>query len=189
MFKRLVLGTFTFFIFYFVFIPNAFAQTGPANLYKVSVTRFELFNGSAWVIIFDGQSITIDIASANAGGVAGNFISGVTVPDGTYTRSRVTVSTTFAIKGTDGAGNYTTATIGPGTGCTLTTTAASEAECTITINTVPTDTTTFTNPITITNGIPSHKVRVSFDVSTAIQNISGELFPAAPTVTVTTIAL
>lgn len=163
---------------------------GPANVYKVTLTKFELFNGTSWVTIFEGSSTTIDIASASAGQAAGNFISGSTVPDGTYTRSRVTPSASFTIKGNDGAGNFTTATLGPGGGCTPTATAALEAQCTVSVpGGVTADTTTFSTSITMTNGVASHKVRVSFDVSTAIQTVSGEMFPAAPTVTVTVIAL
>ena len=173
----------------FVMIPITWAA-GPASMYKVTLTKFELFNGASWVTILDGSSTTIDIASASAGQAAGSFISGVTIPDGTYTRSRVTPSATFTIKGNDGAGNFTTATIGPGGGCTPTTTAALEAACTVSVpGGVTADTTTFSTSISMTNGVASHKVRVSFDVSTAVQTVSGEMFPAAPTVTVTVIAL
>lgn len=40
-------------------------------------------------------------------------------------------------------------------------------------------------PITVTNGVADRKVRVSFDVSAAVQLLGGELWPAAPTVTQT----
>jgi len=171
----------------FAMTPLTWAN-GPANVYKVTLTKFELFNGTSWVTIFEGSSTTIDIASASAGQAAGSFVSGATVPDGTYTRSRVTPSASFTIKGSDGT-NFTTATIGPGGGCTPTPTASLEAQCTVSVpGGVTPDTATFTTPITMTKGVASHKVRVSFDVSTAIQTVSGEMFPAVPTVTVTVIA-
>ncbi len=180
-----------FFIFILMIFLGTFSAlaVGPATVYKVTLTKFELWNGTAWITILDGSSTTIDIASASSGAAAGNFISGVNIPDGTYTQSRVTPSATFTIKGNDGS-NYTTAAIGVGSGCTATEIAASAAECTVTIpGGITANTAIFSGPITMTGGVASHKVRVSFDVSTAIQTVVGELFPAAPTVTVTIIQL
>ncbi len=165
---------------------------GPANIYQVRIAKLELNNGTAWVTVYEGTSTAIDIASVGAGALAGNFMSGLSVPDGTYTQSRVTPSQTFKIKGDDGAGRYTTAAIGGNGGCVFTNVAAAEAACDITIATAITPTTTtFTGPITVTNGSASHKVRVSFNVSAAITYNAGanELFPAVPAVTVTTIAI
>jgi len=159
--------------------------TGPASLYKVRVSLFELYNGTSWVTIFSGTSTTLDIAAASSGSAAGSFFAGQTVPDGVYTQSRVTVSPVFIISGRDGA-SYTTATNGPGSGCVVGA-AAQEAACTITLTggNVPTaETHDFSStPITVQNGVADHKVRVSFDVSNSIQLNAGELFPAAPTVT------
>lgn len=164
---------------------------GPANVYEVRVAKFELFNGTSWVTIFEGTSKAIDIAATNSGQVAGQFFTSLAVPDGTYTRSRVTPSQVFQIKGNDGS-RYTTASSGPNGGCVYTTTASAEAACSITItDAITPETTTFSSPIVINNGVPSHKVRVSFDTSGAIQynSLADEIFPAAPTVTVTVIAL
>ena len=112
-------------------------------------------------------------------------MSGLSVPDGTYTQVRVTPSPTFIISGHDGA-SYTTATVGPGGGSTAGT-SAQEAQFTITLTggNVPTSQTQdFSGtPITVTSGVANHTVRVSFDVSNAIQTILGELWPAAPVVT------
>jgi hypothetical protein len=165
--------------------PSAAWATGPASLYKVRVSLFELYNGTSWVTIFSGTSTTLDIASTSSGSTAGNFFAGQTVPDGVYTQSRVTVSPVFIISGHDGA-SYTTAANGPGTGCVVGAVAA-EAACTVTLtggNVPAAETDTFSSPITVQDGVADRKVRVSFNVSNSIQLIAGELFPAAPTVTV-----
>ena len=164
---------------------------GPANSYKVTITTMELYNGSSWVTVSSGSSTTIDIASATSGGAAGNFFSGLSIPDGTYSQVRATPSATFVIKGNDGSGRYTTATNGPNSGWVFSTVASAEDSCTVTVASISAKTTVLSSPITVTGGVASHKVRVSFDTSTAIQYNAGanELFPSAPTVTITTIAL
>ncbi len=171
--------------FILMFIPSSFA--GPATVYKVTLSRFELNNGTSWITVFDGTSASIDIAAVSGSGSAGNFLSGLAVPDGTYTQVRVTPSATFTIRGNDGS-SYTTATIGSGGGCTVGN-ASQVAECTLTISPAPSaKTEDFSGtPVTVTDGVANHKVRVSFDVSNAIQ-LQGapgnqELFPAAPSVT------
>lgn len=162
----------------------AFA-TGPADVYKVRLSKLELFNGTSWITVFQGTSSALDIASVAAGSSVGTFMSGLSVPDGTYTQVRVTPSPTFIISGRDGA-NYTTATAGIGGGSTPGN-AAQEAQFTLTLtgaNVPGADTQDFSaTPITVKDGVANHKVRVSFDVSNAIQLQGGELFPAPPTVT------
>lgn len=166
----------------------AFA-TGPATVYRVNVIRFELFNGTNWITVFEGTSSVLDIASVSAGSSAGNFFSGLSVPDGTYTQVRVTPSPTFIISGNDGA-SYTTAIVGPNGGSTPGT-AAQQAECTITLagaNIPAAQTQDFSaTPITVKDGVANRKVRVSFDVSNAVQRINppNEIWPAAPAVTMT----
>jgi hypothetical protein len=163
---------------------------GPASIYEVRIGKFELYNGTSWITVFEGTSSVIDIASVNSGQMAGQFMSGMSVPDGTYTQSRVTPSQTFKIKGNDGSNRYTTGV--DGTGCTYSNAASNEASCEFTVSQAITpDTTTFSTPIVMSGGVPSHKVRVSFDVSQAItyNALADRLFPAQPTVTVTLIAV
>ncbi len=168
-----------------IFSSMAFAA-GPASIYKVQISKFELYNGTNWITVFEGTSSTLDIAAVSAGSSAGNFFSGISVPDGTYTQSRVTPSPTFIISGNDGA-NYTTATVGAGGGSTPGI-AAQQAECTITLTgaSIPTvsDPQDFSaTPITVKDGVANHKVRVSFNVSAAVQlQGDGLLYPAQPTV-------
>lgn len=172
------------------FAPVVWAN-GPANVYQVRISKMELWNGTSWVTVFEGTSTAIDIASVNSGTVAGQFLSGLSVPDGTYTQCRVTPSQVFNIKGNDGA-RFTTATNGANGGCQYTANSALEATCTVTISTpIDPDVTTFSSPITMQNGAASHKIRVSFDTSSAVQYnaLADELFPSTPTVTVTVIAL
>ena len=111
----------------------AFAAPGPASAYKVRLSKFELFNGTSWITAFEGTSATLDIASVSIGSAAGDFMSGLSVPDGTYTQIRVTPSPTFTISGRDTLNNYTTAALGVGGGCTPTLIAGQQAECTITL--------------------------------------------------------
>ena len=185
---RFVFSLFVFVASLFVFTLPLFAAPGPADYYAVTITKLELYNGTSWVTVFEGTSSELDIASVSSGASAGNFFSGA-VPDGTYTQVRVTPSPTFKIRGRDSLNNYTTATNGSGGGSTLTTDINLKATCTITLTggNVPTaQTQDFTaTPITVTDGVANRKVRVSFDVSAAVQLLSGELWPAAPAVTMT----
>lgn len=165
------------------------SATGPASVYKVRISKFEIFNGAGWITLFEGTSSDLDIAAMSAGSSAGNFFSGLSVPDGTYTQIRVTPSPTFVFSGNDGA-NYTTAAVGVNGGSTPGT-AAQQAECTITLTggNIPTaQAQDFSaTPITVKDGVANRKVRVSFDVSNAVQYLAApnEVYPAAPAVTMT----
>ena len=151
-------------------------------------------NGTAWIIVSNGSSTTLDIASVNSGQAAGNFFAGLVVPDGSYTQVRVTVSPTFTISGSvgsDGSPIYTTATLSGGI-CVSTSSSANQAECTVSVPGGLPDPTPDNLPTTlvITGGVPSHKIRVNFGVSTAIEEgVSELLFPGTPTVTMQMIAL
>ncbi len=184
---KLPLKGFVLIVMIFVFTAPAFAA-GPASVYKVKLSKFELWNGASWVTAFEGTSSALDIASVSAGAAVGNFLSGLTVPDGTYTKVRVTPSPTFIYSGYDGA-NYTTAGTGVGVGSTPGT-AAQQAEFTMTLTggNIPTaqgDSQDFSaTPITVIDGGADKIVRVSFNVATAIQlQGDGKLWPAQPVVT------
>lgn len=181
--------------FFLVFMLGVLFSTpgsadGPSNVYKVTVTLFEMYNGTSWVTVSNGTSTTIDIAAANSGQAAGNFFAGLNVPDGTYSQVRVTPSATFVVKGNDGAGRYTTAANGPNGGCVYSNSAAAEAQCSVSVPGGITATPdVLSTPVTVTNGIASHKVRVNFNTSNTIQYnaLANELFPGTPTVTMTLI--
>lgn len=189
-----------------LYSPFVFAQgvlyTGRATVYKVTMSSFEIDNGdgSTPITAFSGASATLDIASAaDTNTSVGNFLSGLTVPDGSYSRVKPTPSGTFTIAGSvthAGNGNtyYTRSTTGSGTGCTVSTTPPAQ-ECTVNLNVGPQDWQNLPGTITVTNGIPSHRVRVRFNTSAALglYTVGGddppfEIFPQQPQTTVTLIA-
>jgi hypothetical protein len=160
-------------------------------VYKVTVTKFEMHNGTSWITVSSGNSTTIDIASAQAGAVAGTFFSGLSVPDGSYTQVRVTISDTFTISGRVGS-NYTNGQISNGI-CAVTAVAASEAPCTVTVpnGLPPPSADALPATLAITNGVPSHKIRVTFNVNNAIDDsgAGGLMFPGTPSVSMAMVAL
>lgn len=180
----------------FLMTQAAFAQaalaTGQATEYKVYITKFEVYNGTDWVTAFEGTSSVIDIAHVERGQSAGNFMSGLAVPDGTYTQVRVTPSGTFVIKGavTYNSTTYITTgnTVIGGGGEAAEGVAADAVETTLTLSGVTASIDTLPSPITVTNGVPNYKVRVSFNVENALglQNYGPgtyQFFPEIPVVT------
>lgn len=186
-----------------LFFNSVVFAVSTTNKYEVRLTKFELYNSDTaqWVTIFEGSlSSPLDIASVSSNQLVGSFLSGLTVPDGTYSRARATPSTTFLIRGnvTSGATTYyTTAgtvTVAGRTASRATLTAASVANCTTVV--LASDINVgqgqaFTGgSLTVTNGIPSHKVRVSFDLSDALTVDTSDpanpvIFPGGPTITLT----
>lgn len=162
-------------VFVFISTSAVLAANGPASVYKVTLTKFELWNGTGWITAFSGTSVTLDIASASDTSTSvGSFLSGLIVPDGIYTKVKVTPSGTFTISGRDSDYNYTTATVGPGNiGSTPTNNAALQAECTMTVNIADPEEMPLPTPIVVKDGAPDHRVRVKFDTSTMIQNQGG----------------
>ena len=166
--------------------------TGTPTIYKTALTKFEISNdgGATYITLFTGTSDYMDIASANAGQAAGNFFSGLSIPDGTYTHVRVTPSGTFKMRGTVSIGGTVYYTKSDGT---FSNSSADLAEATITVPvTLTANVQALSTPITVKNGVPNHKVRVSFNVSNTLElwDTSGppdanpdQFYPAAPTVT------
>ena len=84
------------------------------SIYKVTINKVELYNSTTgeWVTVGEGE-MTFDIASVNAGAIVGGYVSGKAIPEGTYTKMRVTVSRHMRIKATinvSGTDYYTTST-------------------------------------------------------------------------------
>lgn len=171
-------------------LPLGYAETGNPSVYKVTVQRIELSadGGTTYTTVFSGSS-ELDIASANAGQVAGNFVSDIKIADGLYNRLRVTISATFKIKGSVvlNADNRRYYTLANGTASLV---AANEVEATITapVNISPTGTFTSVDTVSITvaNG-KSGVIRVAFDTQGTINLLlaGGTFFPGAPVVTTT----
>lgn len=174
--------------FIFMFTSAVFAH-GPATVYKVTLTKFELSSdgGANYITVFEGTSAVLDIASAaDTSTSVGNFMSGLSVPDGTYNHYRVTPSATFTISGHDGT-SYTTAHTEGAGGSTPTTDSTLEAECTVTIpGGVAAEHDALPTPITVKDGVSDHRVRVKFDTSLAIEENGTDhlLYPAQPVVTI-----
>ena len=107
--------------------------TGKPTVFKVTVTKVELYNGTSFVTIFSGTS-QLDMVAA-AGGAAFPGISSLSLPAGTYTQIRVTYSNSFPMKGSLASGGttyYTTATtINSDAGSVASVTASDLAEATI----------------------------------------------------------
>ncbi len=85
-------------------VPAEAAETSlpynAAMVYNQTVNRVEMYNGTtgAWVTV-TSTPVTFNIASATAAGAAvGDMVSGVVLPNGTYTRLKWEVSSTFGIK-------------------------------------------------------------------------------------------
>ncbi len=181
--NKLLLRGLILIVMIFVFTSLAFA-TGPASIYKVKIKTVRLWNGTSWVTVYDSLSGALDIASVASGASVGNFLSGLVVPDGIYTKVEVTPSATFTYSGRDGA-NYTTAIAGNGGGSAPTVVAAQEAEFTVTLPVAPGagEYDFSATPITVLDGGLDYIIRVSFNVANAIENNGGALWPAQPTVT------
>ncbi len=185
-------------IFLVLIFPTAFAATD-VQKYQVTLSTFELYNGTSWVTVFEGTSSPLDIASASSGQTIGNFMSGLSVPDGTYTKARATPSITFTIRGIVNSGGtdyYTTGTqVSDGQGRTVSTVSAvgPAQDCTVTV--LASDMTpgaggvTFSGgSITVTNGVPDKKVKVFFDMSAALTTnlpLNTVIYPGGPIVTMT----
>lgn len=183
----------------FAYANGVLLATGSATVYKVTMSKFEADNGDGTtsVTAFEGTSTTLDIASApDTNTSVGNFMSGLVVPDGSYSRVKPTPSGTFTIAGSvsyDGAAStyYTTSTAGPGGGCSTNTSGPAQ-ECTININVGTQSWQTLPATIVVTDSRPNYRVRVKFNTSAALGLYEGpsgrEIFPQQPSTSVQLIA-
>lgn len=78
---------------------------GKPTVFKVTVTKVELHNGTSYVTVFSGSS-QLDLVSA-AGATAFPGISNLTLPAATYSKVRVTFINGVAVKGTLASGGVT----------------------------------------------------------------------------------
>jgi hypothetical protein len=76
----------------------AYPVNGTPKTYNVTFKKFEICNTSGTWITIKNEDQTFNVASANAGAMLGNYVSG-NFPVGTYNKIRVTISATFGIKG------------------------------------------------------------------------------------------
>lgn len=176
---------------------SAYAQTqlatGKPTVFKVTVTKMEIFNGTSFVTIFTGSS-QLDLVAA-AGTSAFPGISALTLAAGTYTQIRVTFSNTFTFRGSLASGGttyYTTAaTINSNSGSVASTSAAALADATILNPTWG----ALGDPVVQTMTIPSQTITrgtsyaptLKFDVtnSMVLSTLSGTIYFTLASMTVT----
>ncbi len=196
---RYALRSFFAFIGLLVISPAVFAATftGAADIYEVKIAKIELYNSttSAWTTIYDGLTGAIDIAAGISGEAAGEFVSGLVIPDGVYTKAKVTPGTSFVVEGTIGAVHTTSTTFDTGDGRTISVASnlGSPQECPVTI--LASDAATIGaveqdfsgTPITVQGGTADKTIRVLFDVSNALtyDDVAGVIYPNPPVVSVT----
>lgn len=110
--KRIVFLSLIFFVLHINYSYGATATATPDE-YIVTINKVELYNSttSSWETVAEGD-LTFDMASVNAGQVAGTYASGAAIPEGAYTQERTTVSRTFYLtaSGNIGGTNYYTDT-------------------------------------------------------------------------------
>jgi hypothetical protein len=167
--------------------------TGKPTVFKVTVTKVELFNGTSYVTVFTG-SAQLDLVAA-AGGSAFPGISGLTLPAGTYSKIRLTFSNSFGIQGSLPylAATYyvTSTTINSNAAAVASTTAGSAGEATLlnpswgVLGAAVTQEIDVA-PISVGTGTP-YQPTVKFDVSSALvlwEQLGQFFFTLAP-ITVT----
>lgn len=180
-----------------------FAGTlGAATKYEVKLQKFQLYNSTTgqWVTAFEGTSSVLDIASGTSGQAVGDFLSGLSVPDGVYTKAKATPTPSFVIKGTIAGYHTTSVAIDDGSGRTSSVASnIGEAEdCSVQILQSDVDSTGTVShdfsatPLTVSGGVADHKIRIYFDVSTTLTLEDGPpgtkfIYPEPPTVTIVVI--
>jgi len=200
--RKMRLKTYTFILILlgsiFIFTSQVFAYVhlaeakGEPTVYKVTMSKFELDNGEGTTAVTasGGTSTVLDIAAGQGGASAGNFMSGLVVPDGSYSRVKPTPSGHFVIAGSISheSSNYRTTGDNIAGGCATTTDPGTPQPCTIDLEVVNQEWKDLGGTITVTNGTPNYKVRVYFDTSEAIglYGIDGThaIYPEQPSTTV-----
>ena len=169
---------------------SAWAATGDADgTYTVTITKIEISQdgGGTYFTVFSGSQ-AINIASAQAGAVAGSLVNASGVPHGSYNRVRVTLGDSLIMRGFVNNGGTTFYTNNDADGFGLNGNAANApgADYTTSTFTIPAANRTqlFSINFTCPGGGAGVKVRISFDAS-GVLSISGGL-PAvgAPSVSI-----
>jgi len=88
-------------LFVLFLLSNVFAAGTQTSIskYLCTVKKMELYNGSSWVTIFEGEK-SMDIASVDLHTKVGEILQGVNLAAGTYTQCRMTLKDTFIVNGT-----------------------------------------------------------------------------------------
>lgn len=203
--RQLILRNIILLIFILLFASISLAATN-IEKYAVRLVKLELYNSSAqWVTVFNGgesaPSSELDVATALSGQTIGTFFSGLTVPDGSYTKARATPSISFVIRGqvNNGGIDYKTTSIqvDDGSGRTASTASAiivSAQDCTVTVlaadmnQSASAGITITGGPVTVTNGSADKKIKVFFNMTTCLTTnapLNTIIYPGPPTVSMT----
>jgi len=169
--------------------------TGKPTVFKVTVTKVELYNGTSFVTVFSGSS-QLDLVAA-AGGTAFPGISTLTLPAGTYSQFRVTFSNSFTMQGSLASGGttyYTTATtINSSAASVASTSAGALAQATIANPSWgalgdPVTNTVAISSVTIAAGT-AYAPTLKFDISTSLvlNTLSGVFYFTLAPITITLI--
>lgn len=156
---------------------------GKPTVFKVTVTKVELHNGTSYVTVFSGSS-QLDLVSA-AGATAFPGISNLTLPAATYSKVRVTFINGVAVQGTLASGGvtyYMTSTVLASGGGSLATTTGPSAEVTLlapdfgALNAPVTQ--EFTIPSITVNASTNYAPTLKFDVASglALWNNGGTIY-------------
>ena len=192
---KFIKNTLIAFIAFFAIVNISFAgNIAHANVtqYSITINKIEIYNSTTaeWVTIASTPK-TVDIASASAGAAIGSMTNAdVTLPFGSYTKVKATVSDTFTIKACSDDGGSTCTTATNATDASLVATSATAVAGSIVVNSGVdlTETITLTTPFEITAATTGLSSTVSFDLNnvfTYVDDGTDYIYPGPPSTTIT----
>jgi hypothetical protein len=192
---KFIKNTLITFISFFAIVNISFSgNIAHANVtqYSITINKIEIYNSTTaeWVTIASTPK-TVDIASASAGAAIGSMTNAdVTLPFGSYTKVKATVSDTFTIKACSdlGGSRCTTATNQGDTALVATSATAVAGSVVVNGGTDLTKTITLTTPFEMSAATTTMSSTVSFNLNnvfTYSADSGGYIYPGEPSVTVT----
>ena len=194
---KFIKNTLIAFIAFFVIVNISFAgNIAHANVtqYSMTINKIEIYNSTtaAWVTIASTPK-TVDIAIASVGAAIGSMTNAdVTLPFGSYTKVKATVSDTFTIKACSDSGGSTctTATKVPGNNAALVATSATAIAGSVIVNSGVdlTSTITLTAPFEMTAATTGMSSTVSFNLNNVFTYVDAGtdyIYPGPPSTTIT----
>lgn len=159
--------------------------------YVITLNQLEIYNSttSEWIVVASTPK-SVDISQADAGANIASMVNAdVTLPFGTYTQARATVSDTFTIKACsdNGGATCTTATNLSDASLKATATTATEGSVTVNGGSDLLNTRTLTSPFNMTTATTSMLATISFNLDNVFTYSStggGYIAPGEPSVTV-----
>ena len=190
---KFIKNTLITFIAFFAIVNISFAgNIAHANVtqYSITINKIEIYNSTTaeWVTIASTPK-TVDIASASAGAAIGSMTNAdVTLPFGSYTKVKATVSDTFTIKACSDDGGSTCTTATNASVSSLVATSATAVAGSVTVNSGVDiqKTVVLTAPFEMNAATASMSTTISFDLDNVFTyNAANEYITAGePAVTV-----